>query len=103
MELLEQVFGPPPRRFTQALAGLCKLGMTACSGATGGTKPKFANKNEHEVSVIHTGWTIPRAQALADSHCEQFGKSAVYKGAIRISELSDRQIYYFDCVFPALE
>ena len=85
----------------QIVASLCILILTGCSGATGGQKPKFVNKSEREVSISHSGWIAPRP--MAESHCQQFGKTAVYKGFIRIREGSDRKIHYYDCRYPVAE
>lgn len=80
---------------------LCILLLTACTGSTGRGKPEYANRSPNEVSVVYTGWIVP--QGPAESHCQLFGKTASYKGAIRVSELSDKKIHYFDCVYPLSE
>lgn len=88
-------------RVIAALAGFGFLALAACSGTAGNQKPEFANKNEREVSIVHAGWFVPRP--MAQAHCQQFGKSAFYTGSIRISDISDRKIYYFDCLYPRVE
>jgi len=77
------------------------LAATACTSTAGSQKPVFVTQSEQEVSIAHTGWFAPRP--MAQSHCQQFGKSAVYRGYIRISAMSDRKIHYYDCRYPVAE
>ncbi|MGB0631003.1 MAG: hypothetical protein ACPGRZ_09930 [Alphaproteobacteria bacterium] len=92
---------PPTARFWPLALGLCLALLAACSDGTDRTKPEYVNRNEREVSIVHSSWFVPRA--LAETHCRQFGKSAFYKGAIRIHANQDRKIHYFDCAYPVVD
>jgi hypothetical protein len=59
--------------------------------------PVIVAADRRGISIQTEGWSLPDKQAT--SHCEKYGKTSHYDGAIRYNgEYDDRRLHFYNCV-----
>jgi hypothetical protein len=71
--------------------------LVSCSAAN---SPKIVAGDATTVSIV-AGWFAP--EAVAQSHCESFGKRAIFQSSAEVRPGSQRIIHYFNCDDPITE
>ena len=85
-----------PKYRNLAIALVLPVTLAACSTPFGiDNDPRRVVADENEITIRARGWYAP--DPVAETHCAQYAKRAVYGGFSRIETNSDLKLHYYRC------